>query len=416
MKIITLNGFAVLCFAKYFICRLRNTPDFSKMIPVKTVLFIKSSNMSSLRQRVAGFMDYAAKTDWNVQIVEPVKNLRELERLVKFWNPAGCAVCCGAGNNDFPSMKFHAPVVYIDRPLCELSHGDSSVCHDSAATAKMAARELLSLNLASYAYVGLREPMDWDWTRRETFAEVLKPLGKSLAIFDSDACTDDSRSFLSHLAEWLKTLPKPLGVFGATDIVAAKVISACHRAGLTVPDDCSVIGIDNDADICEYVKPTLTSVEPDYRAAGRAAAEALDQLMEHVKGRWIRVSYAPLRLIRRQSTRRLTRCDGEVSAALERIRKDACNGLTAHEVLAGFSCSRRMAELRFRKAAGRSVLEEIRSVRLNRAGELLRDPDLKLDAIANWCGYKSAAAFAIFYKAETGKTPRQRAGGYWFMS
>jgi len=375
---------------------------------MKTVLFVKSSDYSSLRQRVAGFMDYAAGKDWNVQIVEPVKSVRELDRLVGFWSPDGCTVCCGAGNNDFPSARFHAPVVFLDRPTRTLSPADSYVCHDSAATARMAARELLSLNLAHYAYVGARRPMDWDTVRRDTFAEMLRLHGRALSVFDAAACADEGRAFVTRLAAWIKGLPKPLGILAATDHIAEKTLSACRRVSLAVPDDCSVIGIDNDADICEYVKPTLTSVEPDYRSAGRAAAAALDRLMTGHRGRPVRETYAPLRLVRRESTRRLAQCDGDVSAALERIRKDACNGLSARDTLANFTCSRRMAELRFRKAVGRSVLDEIRAVRLERAEELLRDTDAKLDVVANWCGYKTAAAFSIFYKAETGRTPRQR--------
>ena len=64
-----------------------------------------------------------------------------------------------------------------------------------------------------------------------------------------------------------------------------------------------------------------------------------------------------------------------------------------------------MAEIRFRSLTGRSILEEIRAVRLARAKELLGKGTLSEDAIANFCGYKSAAAFSIFFKAETGLSP-----------
>lgn len=79
--------------------------------------------------------------------------------------------------------------------------------------------------------------------------------------------------------------------------------------------------------------------------------------------------------------------------------------LEAHEVLELFPCSRRMAEIMFRSVTGQSILSAIRAVRLEKANLLLQT-DLKLDAIANFCGYKSAAAFSVFYKAETGRTPR----------
>jgi len=375
--------------------------------PVEHVLFIKSSAFAAIRQRVAGFMDYAAAKSWNVQIVEPIGSRRELKRLIDFWKPAGSIVCCGAGNNDFPSSAFPSPVVYLDRPANALGKGDSYVCHDSVATARMAARELLSLGFSYYAYVGARKPLDWDVARRRAFAETIAMHGHEQFFFDADSCADDERSFVSHLADWLGELPRPIGILATNDIIAEKVISACRRSGIPVPKDCAVIGID-DEDVCEYTKPTLTSVEPDYREAGRTAAAVLDRLMGGHDSGPIRSLYQPVRIVRRESTRRLAHHDRDVAAVLERIRKNACNGFSALDAVVTFKCSRRMAEMRFRRAVGHSILEEIRAVRLERAEDLLQNSDAKLDAIANWCGYKSAAAFSIFYKTETGRTPRQK--------
>jgi len=375
---------------------------------MKTVLFLKSSGLSSMRQRIAGFMGFASRKDWNVQIVEPVKTARDLSRLVKFWRPDGCVVCCGAGNNNFASSLFKSPVVYLDRPAAGLAEGDSCVSHDSAATARLAARELLSLGFSYYAYVGARKPLDWDVVRRKIFGETIAMHGHEQFVFDADACADEGRSFVGGLSKWLQQLPRPIGILAANDVIAEKVVSACRRSGIPMPKDCAIIGIDNDEDVCEYVRPTLTSVAPDYWEAGRTAADVLGKLMSGNGGAPIRTHYQPIGIVRRESTRRLVRNDRDVAAVLEQIRKKACNGFSARDAVSHFKCSRRMAELKFRRAVGHSILEEIRAVRLERAKELLRNSDAKLDALANWCGYKSAAAFSIFYKAETGKTPRAR--------
>jgi transcriptional regulator GlxA family with amidase domain len=61
--------------------------------------------------------------------------------------------------------------------------------------------------------------------------------------------------------------------------------------------------------------------------------------------------------------------------------------------------------MRFRAAAGRSILEEIRRVRLETAKELLEEGGMKIDGIAYRCGYASSAAFSIFFRAETGIPP-----------
>ena len=65
-----------------------------------------------------------------------------------------------------------------------------------------------------------------------------------------------------------------------------------------------------------------------------------------------------------------------------------------------------MAELQFRAATGHSILEAIHEVRLERTRHLLATQDLKLDAIANFCGYRSAGGFVNFYRSQTGHPPR----------
>ncbi|OQC23509.1 MAG: HTH-type transcriptional activator RhaR [Verrucomicrobia bacterium ADurb.Bin070] len=64
-----------------------------------------------------------------------------------------------------------------------------------------------------------------------------------------------------------------------------------------------------------------------------------------------------------------------------------------------------MAEIRFRAALGRSILSEIRNVRLETAKTLLANRTTQLGFIANRCGYRSLAAFSVFFRTETGVTP-----------
>ena len=55
-------------------------------------------------------------------------------------------------------------------------------------------------------------------------------------------------------------------------------------------------------------------------------------------------------------------------------------------------CSRRTAELRFRAAVGRSILGEIRRVRLQHAKDLLERTSASRTSVANQCGYANASA------------------------
>ena len=119
------------------------------------------------------------------------------------------------------------------------------------------------------------------------------------------------------------------------------------------------------------------------------------------------ILYPPRGIVRRESTRRFPRHDKIVEAAVERIRCEACNGLSAKDVILSFPCSRRSAEMRFRTAVGHSILHEIRRVRLETAKSLLLSDLTDINAVAHRCGYRSLAAFSIFFRTETGTSPSE---------
>ena len=94
-----------------------------------------------------------------------------------------------------------------------------------------------------------------------------------------------------------------------------------------------------------------------------------------------------------------------MSVALKPIRRNACDGLKSKDVVVEMGCSRRLAELRFRVVTGRSILEEILSVRIERAKYLLEHSEKSIAEIAAACGYGSANALRKVFAVETGKNP-----------
>ncbi len=90
--------------------------------------------------------------------------------------------------------------------------------------------------------------------------------------------------------------------------------------------------------------------------------------------------------------------------ALDLIRARAAEGLSASEVFSCFTCSRRQAELRFRAIAGRSVLEEIHAVQVERAKRLIENPNQKLTVIPHLCGHSTPQFFQRLFKRTVGLT------------
>lgn len=369
-----------------------------------TVIFIRGLDKYPDRAKQAGIVDYARQHGWDVQSVEAIDSREKLKALIDLWSPAGIIVNCGAGFNTLPLAAYgKTPVVFFLFPNAA-EHSVNCVFNDAKSTADLAAKTLLRLNLAAYGYVNWFKPMSWNTSRMKAFCNVLSLHGKSVAVFTPRK--GGSTQLTRDLVAWLANLPKPVGIFATNDTMARHVADACRLAKLAIPDDVALIGVDNDLEICEGSSPSLTSIRLDHYASGRLAAQLLDKLIQKRIRKPAHVIYPSTEVVARASTRRLTHPDRIVSAIVERIRKDACTGLTSADVINGLPVSRRIAEIRFRKATGKSILEEIRSIRLQKAIALLKKSDQSISFIAHQTGYATLPAFSAFFRAETGLSPR----------
>lgn len=381
---------------------------------METVIFVKGIDREPDSRKLDGVREAAARLGWRIQVSAPITTKAEIAELERFWNPVGYIVASGISKGAMPSALFGGkPVVWFYRPDDRLYPASHCVCEDYGALARLAAKELLSLGLERYGYVCDFERPAWSEPRREAFARAMALHGARMDVFDPTAHGRDHAAFAAALSSWLRSGPLPIGVFAVNDAMASRVASACTAAGLRIPDDVAIVGVSNDATFCEGQVPTLSSVALNYAGGGRLAVAKLARL---VAGRSETAPsvYPPLWVVRRASTTCLARSDAAVSRALERIRREACGGLAARDVLRDFGCSRRSAEMRFRAATDRSILAEIRRVRLEEAKRLLEEGRAAVEAVATRCGYASPAAFSTFFRAETGLSPsawRKHAAG-----
>ena len=370
-----------------------------------TVFYFKNIDNEPARRKLNGFLEFAQKMNWNVQTISP--NTQNIDELLDFWKPIGCVVNSASGWNNFDGSAFGpVPVVFIDRPPKNLRTIDSFIYHDSASTVQTAMRELLSFAPRTCAYVRWPIRLDWDEERLCEFKRIAMLNKCPFAVFSTALPITDDRRLPDELSVWLLSLPRPIAVLASADPIGAHVIHACRIAGLDVPDEVTVCGIDDDSDVCETTTPTMTSAAPDHKHAGYHAGEMLLALLQSTCKKPLRETYSGVRLHRRGSTIRLLRADQKCAAACELIRRKACEGLTAESVASSFGCSRRNAEYRFRAATGKSILKAILEIRLEKAKNFINEGNMGLVAIANACGYRSATVFSSFFKSETGFSPR----------
>jgi DNA-binding LacI/PurR family transcriptional regulator len=67
---------------------------------------------------------------------------------------------------------------------------------------------------------------------------------------------------------------RPTAVLCFSDVIAYGAVQAAHALGLSVPEDLSVVGFD-DNPLAKRMRPALTTVRQDVAAKGHASAAAL---------------------------------------------------------------------------------------------------------------------------------------------
>ncbi len=139
---------------------------------------------------------------------------------------------------------------------------------------RAAARHLAELGHTQMAFISGPSSFRSSHERRRGFEEELKE--RRLKLSD-DYIMQGAYTFETGLScgtELLKRKPRPTAIFAANDEMAAGVLHAIRRAGLTCPEDVSVVGFD-DFQIASSVWPPLTTVRTPTREIGRMAAEKL---------------------------------------------------------------------------------------------------------------------------------------------
>ena len=381
---------------------------------MRTILYFQSTPGASGRAELEGACRFAKSARWRLQVVRYGNSgegrffldgnggRRGLVELISFWKADGAIVDSGTIPMALKPEDFgKLPVVFLDRidsarALCVYS--------DSRAIAETAARELLTINCASYAYFSWPEDLDWSRGRGEVFAQFLRLNGVECHVVKASDCSGVTAQEL-EIVKWMSAAPKPLGVFAANDFVAERVIALAKTAKIRMPSDLAIVGVDNDRNICEHTSPTLTSIAPDHERAGFVAGELLAERIAHPRARLASRTFGVSSIIHRQSTNTFRRSDNRIGDALALIHRCACDGLKAADVVKAMGMSRRLAELRFREATGKSILEQIVSVRLERAQQLLRHTEDSVADIARACGWTSAESLRRTFQAAFGQSP-----------
>ncbi len=262
--------------------------------------------------------------------------------------------------------------------------------------------------LKEFAFCGFSN-MPWSEKRQKGYLKAAKDLVSKPEIFNSPSSNRmlQRNKEYTNLAEWLKQLPKPIGIFCCNDDRGYDVIECCRQANLKVPYEIAVLGADNDSLVCNLSNPKLSSILIDVEQAGYETATNLHKLMNGENVSDCDIIARPINISERHSTDIMAIEDISVKSALQFIQEQGQKLIQTEDVASFVGISRRSLECRFQKALGHSVFAEIRRNRIEKICKLLIDTDLAISEIALLLGYNDSDHIARFFKKEKEMTPKQ---------
>ncbi len=370
------------------------------------VLLFTRPAFHSHRERTSGVYAAAIERGWQIQQVDEVPTREHVEKSIRLWNPVGCLIDPSVIAQHVDGRTFKLlPTVLMGRGEGRLKWRtfDCSF-QDCHAPVDMAYAELSRLKPAGFAFVGDPAKPFWSVERGQFFK---KAVGKRAPFSEYAGPDPDTVRGRRAMAKWISALPNPCGCFLAADHLAASFYAAAAEAGRTIGSDLPTVGVDDDERICKSMKPTLTSVKPDFFRSGVNAVALLEKRLSSPSAPPMTATYGVLGTVRRESTVESYR-DSRVTKAMALINERGCGELTVGDVARAMGCSSRLAEMRFRQSTGTTVLDAIRKVRIEKACLLLRNRAVPIDAIPFQCGYAASPAYLkTYFKRVTSLTMRE---------
>lgn len=363
-------------------------------------LLIETSNAYG-RGLLLGVKNYlVAHPGWSIYLGEHGRHETDLSWLDS-WR--GDGVIARIENQQTAEHVRQLGVPAIDLSAARLLPELTAVETDDDVIARWAVEHFAVRGIKNFAYCG--DPrFAWSMKRSARFTEHVR--GRGMETFEfrmepSGKLADDRLA----MADWLRGLPKPVGVLACYDIAGQELLEACKMSGLDVPDSVAVIGVDNDELMCNLTSPPLSSIQTDAAGTGFLAASLLDQMMSGaVLPPELRL-VQPLRVVTRQSSDLMSVSDPIVAKALQLIHAKADEGIAVATVQSAVGLSRRSLDSRFLSALGRTVHEEVTRVRMDRLAHLLISTNWTLGHLAERLNFSHAEYMGVAFKKFTGKSP-----------
>jgi len=179
-------------------------------------------------------------------------------------------------------IKNNVPSVILDWQVTIDDPRVAEIKVDYDAGIKQAVEHLIELGHQRFAHISGPLSLKTARDRKNAFEYHLAENGvdeDQIVIVEGDLKIEGGRKALPEI---LASPVKPTTIFAANDMMALGVLGASHRANIRIPEDISLVGLD-DTWLAAQMDPPLTTVALPNHHIGELAMETLLKIMERSK-------------------------------------------------------------------------------------------------------------------------------------
>ncbi|MDG3581177.1 AraC family transcriptional regulator [Galbibacter pacificus] len=369
---------------------------------MKKILLLTDLSSDYNRKLLKGIVHYSKESClWNFyRLPLYYKELYGAEGVIKWAKKWGADAIISQFDEIDIHLLTELNIPIIAQNYKERNKQTSNITGDYFNAGVMAANFFYRKGYRQFAYYDVKKTV-WMRERGEGYISTIEKKGGEVILYNSSEEEQNEKLEVNHknLRKWLENLPKPIALFACDDQHALHITELCKISGIHIPNEISVLGVDNDDLLCNISDPKLSSIELDVVNGGFLTGELLNSFFNKKVIPPVDVIIKPISIVTRESTERLVVSNKYVGQIIQYIEKNYAESISVKTIIDMVPMSRRVLEKTFKKETGTTIYQYIQLVRVEKFSRLLITTELSLIEAARMVGFSDYKnIFRIFQK------------------
>ena len=267
-----------------------------------------------------------------------------------------------------------------------------------------AANFFINQNFSNYAFIGMKDIL-WSTSRFEGYSEQIAA-SKKVNTHRYDV--ENFKNEIDSISKWLHSLPKPAALLACNDFMARQVTEICQMESIRIPEDISLLGVDNDEFVCNISSPTISSIKLNFEKHGYELSSTLFKMVKEKKVWPARIAVEAIGVVERMSTKRKVISDPYIREIVDFITRNYTQEIDISKLTSFIPLSRRAIEMKFKKEMHPyTITSYIMKLRLDHFCNLLETTELPVRTAADKSGFIDSSNFSTIFRKYKGMTPTE---------